>query len=321
VLAAAALIASACQAPWGEDQRLNNPTRILGQRATVIVTTDGGRELLVKRAIPLEGATTALEALQAVADVRMQNDVVYQVNGYGPGRLTALGPEQSAWFFRVNGIESTADPARFKVRRGSSIWWDLRRYDIYRRLPVAAGIFPDPLILGYRDSARPVRIAYGSGFREDAEFFEQSLLRAVSPEVRSIKGDDGLIGAGRDSPRPAVAVRKRRANLVIGRWEELVLDPYISEIGLQPREFGLTVWIEGTRIRRQDPDEEFSRELEDAEGVVWASTVDAEPDSALVYVITGITERGVRAAARAVRRGDVQYRLAAAVTRDGTVIP
>lgn len=320
--AASLLLGAGCQAPWEEDPRIENPTRILGKRATVIVTTDGGKELVIRRPIPLERHTTALEALQFVADVRLgPRKSVQQVNGLGGGRLTAMGPERATWFYRINGVEATADPARMRVPRGGTVWWDLRRYDIYERIPIAVGVFPDSFFLGYRDNLRPLRIAYGSGFREDAEFFRESIFQNLDPEVRSLKaGDDELIG-GHDVPRPNVAVRKNRANFIIGRWEELRLDPYLSDIGLDPRGYGLTVWIEGTDVRRQNPDEEFSQELDEAEGVIWASTVDGEPDSAMVYVVTGLTNEGVRAAARALRRGQVQFYLAAAVDRDGNVIP
>jgi hypothetical protein len=314
------LVAVGCQAPWGDD-KLEHSTPILGKRVTVVVTTDGGRELVIKRNIPLRKTSTALSVLRDVADVRMgDNNTIAQVNGLGGGRLTAMGAEQAAWFYRVNGIEATARPDRFKVRPGSTIWWDLRRYDIYERLPVAVGVFPQPLFDGYRDNVRPVRIAYGSKFEEDAEYFRDSVFEAIEPEVESIEPDEG-IGGGHDGPQPKAAVRKDRSNLVIARWEEARLDPYIADIGLDPRGYGLTVWIEGTTVRRQDPDEEFSRDLERAEGVIWASTVDGEPDGAVVVLVTGLTDEGVRAAAQALRHAKVQFYLAAAVDREGKLIP
>jgi hypothetical protein len=302
-------------------ERADRETRILGKRVNVVVTTDGGRELVVQHNLRFQGGMTALDALKAVADVRMaQNGVVAQVNGIGGGRITAMGPEKAGWFYRINGIEADKDPDRFRLSPGTSLWWDLRRYDIYQRIPVAIGVFPEPLFTGYRDTVRPLRIVYGTKFKKDAELFRDETFDKLDPEVDPIE-DIGTFGRDSDArTKPNVAVRKDRANLVIARWEEARLDPYVADIGLDPRGYGLTVWVEGTDIRAQPADAEFSTELGQAEGLVWASTIDGEPDSAIVVMVTGITDEGVRAAARALRRGAFQYFIAGAVDRDGKVI-
>ena len=306
-----------------------NTTRILGPRTTVIVTTDGGRHLVTRRSIRLHRGDSALDVLREVADVRMTlTGGVAQVNGLGGGALRTFGPEDAAWFYRVDGIETLAtEPDRFRVRSGQSIWWDLRRRDIYARLPVSVGVFPEPLISGWRGKPERIRISYGSAFKDDAKYLNSSVFEDLDPEVVSIYGGGGIAGLGGESSnesqastRLPVAVRTRRANLVIGRWEEIQIDPNIADIGLDPNGYGLTIWIEGTQIRRQDPDMEFSQVLRDAEGIVWASTIDGEPDSTLVFVVTGLTDRGVKAASRALRSGACQFYIACAVDRSGAVI-
>lgn len=313
------IVAAGCDV--GRRDRLDHRTRIPGRRITVVVTTDGGRELVVRHNLRHRRGITALAALRDVADVRMApGGVVMQVNGIGGGRLTTFGAERAGWFYRVNGIEADKDPARLVVPPGASLWWDLRRYDIYPRLPVAIGVFPEPLFSGWRDTVRPLRIAYGSKFQKDAELFRDETYRALDPEVDPIE-DEGMIGGGGgERPVANVAVRPDRANLVIARWEEARLDPYIADIGHDPRGYGVTVWIEGTDVRAQLPHQEFSSELAEAEGIVWASTVDGEPDSAIVVLVTGLTDEGVRAAARALRSGGFQYYIAGAVDREGKVI-
>ena len=315
----AGAVAAGCQV--GRDSKLDHVSRIVGKRVTVVVTTDGGKELVIKQSIPLKRGMTALDALQGVADVRLgPGGVIAQVNGLGGGALTALGPERAGWFYRVNGVESDKEPSRFRLAPGASLWWDLRRYDIYQRLPVAIGVFPEPLFSGYRENTRPLRIAYGTKFEKDAESISDALFEKLKPEIDPLE-DEGGFGSSEGAPIPNVAVRKDRANLVIARWEEARLDPYIADIGFDPRGFGLTVWIENNDIRRQNPDEEFPSELDTAEGIVWASTIDGEPDGALVVLVTGITDEGVRAAARALRSGGFEYYLAGAVTREGKVLP
>lgn len=305
----------------GCGERKQRLTPLLGKRVQVVVTLDGGRTLVVKHNLRLEPGMTAADALENVADVQFgPRQSVARVNGYGGGRLRPLGPEPSAWFFRVNGIEANTPPDRFKLRPGDALWWDLRRFDMYEALPVAIGNFPQPLFSGYRDTIRRPFVSYGRGFEPVAREYER-LLQRLEPEVRSIRhrGFMGRGGGGGSRPQHR-AVRTDRANLAIGRWEELKRDPYIAEIAVDPRRFGLTVWIEGLDVRRQDPDEEFSMLLDGAEGVVWATTLDGTADGPLVVVVTGLTDEGVRAAARALRSGGFQYYLAGATDHEGKVI-
>jgi hypothetical protein len=328
LLLAGAIVLAGCDASSLRRDPTDDSSKILGRRAWVTLTTDGGRHLVTRRNVRIERGDTALDVLAAVADVRLAPDgTIAQVNGEGGGALRTFGPEQAAWYYRVDGIESIGvAPERYRVQPGQSIWWDLRRYDIYERLPVAVGMFPEPLFTGWRDNARPLRIAYGSGFHKDAEFLRDSVFRQLDPDLVSIAGDRGVAGIGgedsmtSDDIDTTVAVRRKKANLVIGRWEELRLDPNILDIATAPRDFGLTIWVEGTDIRRQDPDMEFSQELRDAEGFVWASTADGEPDGTLVFVVSGITDEGVRAALRALRVGACQFYLACAVDREGRVL-
>ena len=146
LIAVATVAISACT-PAG----LRHQTRILGRRVTVTVTLAGGQKLVIRRDIPLMAGMTALDALQEVADVRMApGGVVAQVNGKGGGALGPLGPQQAGWFYRVDGAEAAIDPAKFRLDPGSSLWWDLRRYDIYPQIPIAVGEWPEPLFSGYR---------------------------------------------------------------------------------------------------------------------------------------------------------------------------
>lgn len=330
VMIAGALLLAGCDASSLRGDPTENSTRILGRRAWVVLTTDGGRRLITRRSVRIERGDTALDVLSQVADVRLDpNGTIAQVNGEGGGALRTFGPEPAAWFFRADGIEGSISvkPERFRVQPGQSIWWDLRRYDIYERLPVSVGTFPEPLFSGWRGDARKLRIAYGSGFKQDAEFFRDSVFERIEPDVVSIKGGGGVAGiggedAGNDkaSAELPVAVRLKRANLIIGRWEQLRLDPNLLDINLDSRFYGLTTFITGTTIVRQDPDMEFTQELRDAEGLVWAATTDGEPDGTLAFVITGTTDEGVRAAARALRSGACQFYLACAVDREGRVV-
>lgn len=321
VLVALVLLPALTLAACGGDQRLERMTPILGKRVQVTVTLDGGTTLVVNHNLRMQPGMTAIDALEDVADVEFgPREMVSRVNGYSGGRIRPLGPEPSGWFYRVNGVEADTDAKKFKLKPGDSLWWDLRRYDMYESLPVAIGQFPQPFFSGYRDTMRRPQITYGKGMEPVAQEFEK-LLEKADPEFRSIRDEEFLGRGGDGNGRPQFrAVASNRANIVIGRWEEIKRDPYIAEIAIDPRRFGLTVWIEGLDVRRQDPSEEFSTLLDEAEGVVWATTLDGTADGPLVLVITGLTDEGVRASARALRSGGFQYYLAGAVDREGKVI-
>lgn len=328
VLLCCALVLAGCDGSILRQDVTEDSTRILGRRVTVVVTTDGGRRLVTHQSLRIQRGETPLDVLGRVADVRLAPDgTIAQVNGEGGGALRAFGPEQAAWFYRIDGIESLGvRPDRYRLSPGQTVWWDLRRFDIYERLPVAVGLFPEPLFSGWRDAEQPLRISYGSDFKQDAEFFRDSVFQRIEPSIVSIKGDDGFAGIGGEDGRSdsslggTVAVRKGRANFIIARWEDVRMDPNILEMNLGSQEYGLTAWIEGTEVRRRDPDMEFSEVVRDAEGVVWAGTVDGEPDGTLVFLVTGTTDEGVHAAARALRSGACQFYLACLVRRDGSVI-
>mgnify|MGYP006286734477 CR=1 FL=1 len=315
------IVAGCDSGPLGNDPSIRKTTRILGTRVDVTVSLDGGKDLLIRKNVPIRRGMSALDVLEMVADVRRAPDgSIFQVNGYGGGREIALGSDPSGWTYRVNGIESNIRPDRFRVKPGQVIWFDLRRLDLYPRIPVAIGNFPHPFFTGWRDTNRPIRIAYGAGFEDDARYFADTVFQQLDPDVVPIRDDGTFGGIRRNEPIPIQAVRKDRANLIIGRWEDLRLDPFILDIALDPRTFGLTTWIEGTQVRHQDPDQEFSVKVDDAEGVVWASTIDGEPDGAIVFVVTGFTADGVRAAAKALHNAGLQFYLSAAVSRSGRVI-
>ena len=306
----------------------DHQTRLLGPRVTVIVTTDGGRRMLARRSVRIERGDTAVSVLQQVADVRIApNGAIAQVNGEGGGAMRTFGPEQAAWTYRVDGIETLGTrPERFYVDPGQSVWWDLRRTDIYPRIPVAVGTFPQPFFHGWTGADDPVRITYGSDLKEDAEYLRDAIFRPLDPSIVDMQGSSNIGGIGDENDRSAkdldmtLAVRPGYVNIVIARWEELRMDPYIIDIQTDTKGFGLTLWIEQMQVRRQDPDMEFSEPLPEAEGLVWASTVDGEPDGTLVLAITGITDDGVRAAQRALVTGECQYHIACAVDRNGIVI-
>jgi len=329
----AGLLLSACDGSNFRADPSKNSTRILGRRVWVTVTTDGGRHLEVRRSVRIERGETAASVLAQVADVRYSPEgALAQVNGMGGGTAGPFGPRQEAWFYRVDGIEGTSvRPNKFLVKPGQSIWWDLRRYDMYDTLPVAVGEFPQPLFTGWRSSGRPLRIAYGSKFRDDAQYFRDKIFQKIEPDVVSIDGSDNGGGVGgiggedtgdTNGPSGIVAVRLKRANLVIARWEEVLTDPNLADINFANRDFGITAWIEGsgTEIWRQDPDVEFPRRVPDAVGLVWASTTDSQADGPLVFMVTGTTDRGVHAAAQALASGSCQFYLTCLVDKDGGVI-
>jgi hypothetical protein len=127
-------------------------------RATVWVTRDEGRTLLLDERVP--AGTTALQALQRVAKVELRygGRFVEAVNG-----LRGSISQRRDWFYFVNGIEAPRGAAEYRLRDGDIEWWDYRDWGrAGQNVAVVVGAFPEPFVHGYGGDVRPA-VVIGAG--------------------------------------------------------------------------------------------------------------------------------------------------------------
>jgi hypothetical protein len=263
------------------------------QDAELTVTRDYGTVPVLHRQLgDLTESDTVMRALERSADITTR---------YGGGfvqSIEGLEAEESAgasfdWFFFVNGVESTIGAADFALHGGESIWWDYRDWDAAMRVPAVVGSWPQPFLGGYDGKQRPVAVeCLGGG----------SACEAV---------DERLAGAGVDvSPRvPGGAIR-----VLVGPWSRVRSDPAAAQIEHGPQASGVFADFhqEGNDYRLTGLDEagDEAANFGPDSGLVAATRRYEEPP---VWVVTGTSGAGVRAAAGLLDAADLRDHYAVAV--------
>jgi hypothetical protein len=157
----------------------------------VVVTWDFGKELLLEQEVELKSGTSAMEALQAVADVETK---------YGGGFVQAINSisseyegdkSQRDWFFYINGIQSNIGALDYKLHDSDIQHWDFHDWSFRQFIPAIVGDFPKPFSNGYGGVSYPNIIVYQEGWEEDAQRIADK-LNCLGIKSNSIRGINEL---------------------------------------------------------------------------------------------------------------------------------
>ncbi|HEX4464702.1 MAG TPA: DUF4430 domain-containing protein [Solirubrobacterales bacterium] len=264
--------------------------------AELTVTRDYGTVPVLHRQLgDLTESDTVMRALERNADITTR---------YGGGfvqSIEGLEGEESAsgsfdWFFYVNGVESTIGAADYALHGGESIWWDYRDWDAAMRVPAVVGSWPQPFLDGYEGKQRPVAVeCLGGG--------------SACNEV-----DERLTAAGVDvsSRPPSGAIR-----VLVGPWSRVRSDPAAAQIERGPQTSGVFADFQrdgsGYRLSGLDEAGDTAADFGPGSGLVAATRRYEEPP---VWVVTGASGAGVRAAAGLLDVADLRDHYAVAVDGD-----
>lgn len=258
----------------------------------------------------------AEQVLPTATDEASESDTVMRVlernaeisTRYGGGFVQAIDGLEAEraegrfwdWFFFVNGVESPIGAADFELRGGEAIWWDYREWSGASRAPAVVGSWPRPLVGGYDGEARPVTVeCQGAG----------SACGAVRRRLEEV-GVEPAAG----SPDGAIRV-------LVGPWAQLREDPTAAQLERGPRASGVFAEFErrgeSFALRGLDESGEVVLELGLGGGLVAATRrFDAPP----VWLVTGVSARGVQAAAGLLDVAHLRDRYAVA-TEGGEATP
>jgi hypothetical protein len=154
-----------------------------GGHATVWVTRDEGRHVMVVKQVP--AGLTAMQALERVAsvDTRYGGRFVQAIDGVS-GSLS----RQRDWFYFVNGIEADRGATEYRLHPGDLEWWDYRSWsDGREHVPVVVGAFPEPFLHGYGGKRRPaVVVGAGAGARALARLLHARLVARDPPRAANV---------------------------------------------------------------------------------------------------------------------------------------
>jgi Domain of unknown function (DUF4430) len=270
------------------------------------VTRDFGARVLGQASAPkVQGAETVMSLL-------LRNDKV--ATKYGGGfveNIDGLSGGQEAggdpldWFYYVNGIEAPKGAAATNVHPGDHVWWDLHDWSQTDDIPAVVGSFPEPFLNGVEGKRLPVRVECAQA--------QSDPCRTVIARLRALGVPAAVAAIGSGAEPDALQV-------VVGSWTAVHGDPSVLSIERGPPASGVYARFaaNGQTLTLLDGSGHATDTLTAGAGLI-AATKDVE--SAIVWVVTGTDEAGVRRASQAFDTSSLQDRFALALTATGAQLP
>jgi hypothetical protein len=300
------------------------------------VTRDYGAEVLLDRSVgDVTESDTVIRVLDRSAEIetRYGGGFVHSIGGLAAERRRG---ESFDWFFYVNGVESSVGAADYPLSGGERVWWDHREWSGAMRVPAVVGSWPQPFAGGYGGKRRPVAIECLGGGPACAEARDR--LNATGARLLPADGPKTSISQTESSRRPGGGAIR----LLVGPWKRVREDTAVAQIEDGPQTSGVFAdfvprgktskkdrsavgyvrYADITNSGRRElwglgPGGEAIRAFGPGAGLVAATRrFDAPP----VWVVTGTTAAGVRAAASLLNGSDLRDHYAVA-TEGGEEFP
>ena len=281
-LLGAALAAAGCGLGPGEG---------VGEVSLTVTRDYGAERLAFAEAEQVAESDTVMRVLEGAAEIstRYGGGFVQSIDGLEAERADGRSWD---WLFYVNGVESTVGAADYPLRGGEAIWWDYRDWSAALRVPAVVGSWPQPFVGGYGGEEHPVAVECRGG---------GAACGAVRRRLEDV--DVTLSSAGAED-----AIR-----VLVGPWTRLRSDGAAAQIEDGPETSGVFADFvrPGGRFELVGLDEagEPARTFGPDAGLVAATRrFDAPP----VWIVSGPTGAGVRAAAELLDTADLRDRYAVA---------
>jgi hypothetical protein len=260
---------------------------------TLTVTRGYGSVPVLSRSVGgVTESDTVMRVLERNADISTR---------YGGGFVQSIDGVEAQdgfghaldWFFYVNGVEATVGAAEYDLHGGEAVWWDYRDWGVAMQVPAVVGSWPQPFLDGYDGSRRPVALECRSGGAACAE--------------ASGRLEEAGVSLAKGSPRGAIRV-------LVGPWDRVRGDAAAAQVESGPQASGVFADFRqaggGYVLEGLDESGKPARSFGAAAGLVAATRRYEAPP---VWVVTGASEAGVRAAAGLLDAADLRDRYAVAV--------
>ena len=270
---------------------------------SLLVTRDfGALTVGMASSASTPGTETVMRFLQRHFNVqtRYGGGFVQSINGLS-GRYG--GGQRIDWFYYVNGMEASRGAAETKLNRGDRVWWDRHDWSGAMRVPAVVGSFPEPFRSGIGGQRLPTRIDCAHGAGSACAEVQRRLAAAGAPAGRS--------GLGATSGPHMLRV-------LVGTWPLIRRDPALRAVDQGPRQSGVYVRFDasGRRLALLDPAGRTRASYASDAGLVAATTyADQKP----TWMVTGVDERGLLAAARALTADALERRFALVTAAGGRI--
>jgi hypothetical protein len=263
------------------------------------VTRDFGHEALGSARIEsVREGQTVMRLLRSEFDIdtRYGGRFVQAIDGLEGGGPTG----QEDWFFYVNGVEASVGAAEFELSPGDRVQWDWRDWQAAMRIPAIVGAYPEPFVHGLEGERRPVRV--------ECERSDEDACR----EARATLDEIGASPSGASLGAPGTETITR---LAVGRWPQVRIVRGAGGLEEGPGTTGVFARFDpdGRFIELLDEQGDVARTVRPGDGV--GILLAMRPlDDELVWLATGLDERGVAAAVAALDADKLRDAFAVAVT-------
>jgi hypothetical protein len=272
----------------------------------VVATEDFGREVMLDETLEVPAGTSAMTALERVAEVE---------TAYGGGFVRAIDGRRSGgkkdWFVYANGMMTNVGALDYTLHDGDIERWDLRDWGFRMFIPAIAGYFPEPLVHGYDGRVRPTVVVYADGLREQAEALK-AVMTQLGVEDVSIENGSSL-----------AEDEKKASNLVLLGTMDFGL---VSELNERWDRLGFFAHFKDGALVVHNSKGEVEAEYGAGSGVVQATQSPWNPKGVgacenVVWMVSGTDEAGVESALDALMNRHDQFEHAyAAVAVDGEIV-
>jgi hypothetical protein len=292
VLAVAAVAAGGCGLGEGEEREGGAELR---------VTRDFGHARLGQAKVDrVREGQTVMRLLRSRFDVetRFGGRFVQEIRG-----LEGRGASgRRDWFYFVNGREAGVGAADYELSPGDVVQWDYRRWDGAMRVPAIVGAYPEPFVHGEEGKRLPVRV--------ECTDEAGSACREVTRRLRAHGVKSGRASLGSSGTTNV-------ARVVVGPWRDARLVRAVAALERGPDRSGVFARFraDGRSLALLDGGGRQVRRAPSGTGLV-AATSPAENE--LVWLVSGVDDRGVAAAARALDPRKLRDAYAVAVTGSTT---
>jgi hypothetical protein len=263
------------------------------------VSRDYGLRRMLERSVAVKESDTVMRVLEGNADIttRYGGGFVESIDGLAEDQR---GGHPYDWFFYVDGVESPIGAADYDLQGGERIWWDYRDWSATNHVPAVVGSWPEPFTHGYEGHQHPVAVECRGGGK------------ACGAVRGALEGEGVTVSGG----EPSEAIR-----VLVGPWARLRSDSAAALLEAGPAESGVFAdfgAVAGSyRLEGLDEGGDVGREFGPDAGLVAATRRFEGPP---VWLVTGATETGVRAAAELLEAPKLRDHYAVA-TEDGREIP
>jgi len=205
------------------------------------------------------------------------------------------------WFYFVNGILADQGAADWEIHGGDVIQWDNRDWTATQHVPAIVGAYPEPFKSGFEGRRLPVRLECADADDEACSAVKDSLTS---------------VGARVSSSELAASGGKDLVRVLVGTWDELrdVRTPALLEEGPEASGVFARFADDGTQLELLDESGDVARTAEAGTGLVAATALE---EQAVVWIVTGLDDLGVQAAASVLDARSLRNAFAVAATPEG----